>query len=67
MVNRNRTFINGQTELAGLSTTYADGSKGTAKYLYYGQGTSVLTFGDNGITAEVKGNFDWEAIANKWK
>ena len=67
IVDRNQDFIDGQTELAGLSTTYADGSTGTAKYLYYGQGTSVLTFGDDGITAEVKDNFDWETIANKWQ
>ena len=58
VVNRVNNFLNKMTNL-GISTTYANGSKGTAKYFYYGQGTSVLTFGDT-ITATILPNNDWD-------
>ena len=57
VAGRNKAFLNKMN--LGIATTYADGSTGTGDYFYYGQGTSVLTFGDS-ITAKVLAHNDWD-------
>ena len=51
-----------QKGMSGIATTYESGSTGSKNpedYFYHGQGTVVLTFGDDNITANVKAHNDW--------